>query len=347
MTSIPVAWLISFLALLLAAITLRQERMPAIARMSFGVGMVSVAVVAVFVGVRFLFAAPAIVVFQPYFAALTAPALWLGFHVLTIQSGVPKRIVLLALAGTIVTVWGITSLPGPSSPSIAIIFINTLFAVRMFSFFRLPSDRFVHVSPQRLPTLRSALVGCLVFLLLLIVTDVSVLVTELAAGEVRAMALLSNAAAAVVVTVSVGVLVGLSLAFGVGNQIEDEAREDAQPLDEDRTVFAQLEALMEEASLFRDPDITVARLGRRLGVPARSVSSAVNRVTGENTSRYINGLRVQHAIRLLEQTSLPVTDVMLESGFTSKSNFNTEFRRIVGKTPSDHRKSQELGALKN
>ena len=108
---------------------------------------------------------------------------------------------------------------------------------------------------------------------------------------------------------------------------------------EQRALKSRLEALMTEAALFRDPELTVARLGRRLGVPARAVSAAVNRVTGENTSRYINDFRVRHAAHLLESSELSVTDVMLESGFISKSSFNTEFRRITGQTPSDHRKA--------
>ena len=32
-----------------------------------------------------------------------------------------------------------------------------------------------------------------------------------------------------------------------------------------------------------------------------------------------------------------VTDAMLASGFNTKSNFNREFRRVTGRTPSDWR----------
>ncbi|WP_299865689.1 AraC family transcriptional regulator [uncultured Roseobacter sp.] len=339
MASIPVAWLISIFALLLAAIVVRQVRMPLVARVCFCAGLISIAVVTVFVGVRFQFSDPSFIVLQPYLAATTAPALWLGFHTLTTQNAVPGRATAQVLAGIVVTAWVITALPYPWTASVAVILVNTIYSVRLFGLLRLPAESFVHIAPQGYPTLRFALGGCLAFLILVIVIDTSVLGTGLAAGEAQAMALLSDAAIMVVAPISLGVIVGLALVFGARHQPGDEAQASARPLDEDRAVFAQLDALMVEAALFRDPEITVARLGRRLGVPARAVSSAVNRVTGENTSRYINALRVQHAAHLLEYSNLPVTDVMLESGFISKSSFNTEFRRITGRTPSDHRKS--------
>ncbi|MEM6465884.1 MAG: AraC family transcriptional regulator [Pseudomonadota bacterium] len=344
MTSIPVAWLISVFALLLTAIVARQVRMPVYSRVCFCVGLISIVIVAGFVGVRFHFSDPAFIVVQPYIAALTAPALWLGFHSVTTQEGVPGSGTSLAVAATVVAAWLITAIPIPWTASLAVILINILYVVRLLGLLRVPAERFVHIAPQAYPTLRIALIGCLAFLFLVLAIDGSVLVTGLAAGEARAMALLSDVGVIVVPLISLGVVVGLSLAFGDRHQ-DEKGHGDAHPVEEDRAIFERLDALMAEATLFRDPDLTVARLGRRLGVPARSVSSAVNRVTGENTSRYINQLRVRHATHLLESTNLPVTDVMLESGFLSKSSFNTEFRRIAGRTPSDHRKAHRSGTL--
>jgi AraC-like DNA-binding protein len=34
-----------------------------------------------------------------------------------------------------------------------------------------------------------------------------------------------------------------------------------------------------------------------------------------------------------------VTEIMLEAGFQTKSNFNREFKRVTGLTPSDYRSS--------
>ena len=97
--------------------------------------------------------------------------------------------------------------------------------------------------------------------------------------------------------------------------------------------------LMREKELFRDPDLTLNRLARRAGIPARQISGAVNRVQGRNVSQMVNEYRIAEAKRLLRENDLAVTQVMLESGFQTKSNFNREFLRATGMTPSDYRRT--------
>lgn len=98
-------------------------------------------------------------------------------------------------------------------------------------------------------------------------------------------------------------------------------------------IMEQLEELVSREKLYLDPDLTLARIARRLGYPLKQVSTAINAVTGENVSRYINKYRIDHACRALDAGD-NVTNTMLASGFNTKSNFNREFLRITGKTPS-------------
>lgn len=69
-------------------------------------------------------------------------------------------------------------------------------------------------------------------------------------------------------------------------------------------------------------------------MPAKRLSIAVNLVTGDNISRYVNGHRIAAACAAL-QAGQSATEAMFEAGFATKSNFNREFRRITGQTPSD------------
>ena len=46
---------------------------------------------------------------------------------------------------------------------------------------------------------------------------------------------------------------------------------------------------------YLDPDLTLARLARRLHVPIKQLSLAINMVKGENVSRYVNGFRIRSA----------------------------------------------------
>lgn len=101
----------------------------------------------------------------------------------------------------------------------------------------------------------------------------------------------------------------------------------------DGEIVARIDALMRTQRLFRNPNLSLDRLARKAGLPARRISTAINRVTGKNVSQYVNDHRVREACRLLAETDQPVTAIMFEAGFQTKSNFNREFRRITGTTP--------------
>ena len=71
--------------------------------------------------------------------------------------------------------------------------------------------------------------------------------------------------------------------------------------EEDTQIIDRLDALIEQWRLYLDPDFTLIRLARRLGLPVKTLSSAINRVSGGNVSRYINARRIKAACAALEQ----------------------------------------------
>jgi AraC-like DNA-binding protein len=105
----------------------------------------------------------------------------------------------------------------------------------------------------------------------------------------------------------------------------DEAR--------DQAVIAALDAYMLAQKPYLDPDLTLSRLARRLVIPAKQVSTAINRVKGVNVSKHINEKRIDAACEMLIKGQ-PVTKVIYECGFNTKSNFNREFLRVKGCNPS-------------
>ena len=117
---------------------------------------------------------------------------------------------------------------------------------------------------------------------------------------------------------------------------------------EDAAVAAELDRLMRERRLYADTDLNLGKLARRLGLPSRTVSQAVNRVHGLSVSQYVNNFRVAEACRLLAETPMPVTRIVFEAGFMTKSNFNREFLRVTGMNPtrwrSDHAAADPTGS---
>ena len=106
---------------------------------------------------------------------------------------------------------------------------------------------------------------------------------------------------------------------------------------QDREILGRVDRLLVEQKLFRDENLTLARLARRAGVPARQISGAINRLARKNVSQYINDCRIGEACRLLRETDMSVTAAMFDSGFQTKSNFNREFRRVTSLSPASWR----------
>ncbi|MCY0094514.1 helix-turn-helix domain-containing protein [Hoeflea ulvae] len=102
---------------------------------------------------------------------------------------------------------------------------------------------------------------------------------------------------------------------------------------------AAAHALLMETRLFLDPDLSVQRLAKRLHVPVRNLSLAINETKGVNVSQYVNDLRLSHAANLLRSCDDSVAAVMVESGFLTRSNFYREFQRVYGQSPAAYRQS--------
>jgi AraC-like DNA-binding protein len=107
----------------------------------------------------------------------------------------------------------------------------------------------------------------------------------------------------------------------------------------DTAILAAIESAMHDRALYRDPNLTLDRLARRTGIPSRQISAAVNRVHSRNLSQVVNEYRVAEAAQLLRDTDRSITEIMLTSGFQTKSNFNREFRRVMGMSPTDYRRT--------
>lgn len=104
-------------------------------------------------------------------------------------------------------------------------------------------------------------------------------------------------------------------------------------------IVSKLDNKLRSDQLYLDPDLTLSKLTRKLGIPAKHISIAVNQRHQKNISKLINDYRIEHAKHCLATSSDSITQIFLNSGFQTKSNFNREFLRITGMTPSVYRKA--------
>lgn len=95
------------------------------------------------------------------------------------------------------------------------------------------------------------------------------------------------------------------------------------------------------AGWWREPDLDLATLARRLGTNTHYLSRALNEGLGQSFSAFVNGLRVEAACRSLDgDGDGDVLGIALEVGFGSKASFNRAFRLHTGTTPTAYRQSR-------
>lgn len=334
MITLPLVWLVSVLTTIAAYALAQDTRSPFPARLFLCTFLLTLSVIGMLLGFRLSFDALWAARVQPLVAVMVAPSAYLGFAALT-QDGVSKwRNTLVANGVPVATAQLAILADIPVSADVFVLGITSVYLFRIARLLRWGADDFVHVAPHSLLILRSAIYATIVLFGLMVATDLSIVAASLFAGDAFILTFLTGASGVFTAFIFVIALVGAPMLLGITKTASIKAE---QATDSDRAMLATLDALMSKKLIYRDSNLTLARVARRLSVPVRDVSTAINRISGENFSRYINGFRVRHAQNALRETDLPITEVMFDAGFVSKSSFNTEFRRIVGQTPSQFR----------
>ena len=338
MTEIPLPWVVTLLAAMAAIAVARGQRLPASVRVMLGLGLVAFGLVGFVLGLRISYDFAWAGRVQPHLALLACGALYLGMEGFSVEDPYPWARKLLLHAVPLIAAALAIVLSGMSLADVVVPLITIVYAVLFLRLLLRPPETFLHATPNSLPVIRSGLVLIVVLFSGFFIGDVVILASVVLVGPEVLPTLINRTSQSLTVFVMLGAIVAILVFFGRGVPAEATPPEVQDPPEhEDKELLERFDALMRDTRLYTDPDLTLARAARRLGVPARSLSKAVNKAGGTNVSRYINGFRIRHAQDLLQQTDVPVTEIMLEVGFLSKSAFNTEFRRITNKTPSDYR----------
>jgi AraC-like DNA-binding protein len=104
----------------------------------------------------------------------------------------------------------------------------------------------------------------------------------------------------------------------------------------------KLAALMSEAKIFLDPDLRVLTLAKELGLPSHQLSKLINEKFGKSFSDFVNEYRVNEFISRVNQSqyqAYSIYGIALEVGFNTRSSFNSAFKKVTGKNPSDYKSS--------
>ena len=85
--------------------------------------------------------------------------------------------------------------------------------------------------------------------------------------------------------------------------------------------------------------LTIDRIAREVSLSSSECCRLFKRVTHDTIFSYLQSYRLSKAAGLLKDSSLPISQVAYETGFCSTSYFIEVFKRKLGSTPLQYRKS--------
>lgn len=109
------------------------------------------------------------------------------------------------------------------------------------------------------------------------------------------------------------------------------------------TIAQSIELLMIDQQLFLKKQLSISDIGKELDLLPKTVSEVINRVFNKTFSEYINLYRVDYSKKMLRENVgvLTIEGIGLESGFSSRATFYSNFKKITGMTPQEYI-SQEI-----
>jgi AraC-like DNA-binding protein len=104
----------------------------------------------------------------------------------------------------------------------------------------------------------------------------------------------------------------------------------------------RLNELMKNEKPYLDNELGLPKLAQLCQLSTHELSYLLNEGFEENFYEFVNRYRVEGSKKLLADTKfqhLNMVGIAFESGFNSKTAFNTAFKKLTGQTPSEFRKS--------
>lgn len=103
-------------------------------------------------------------------------------------------------------------------------------------------------------------------------------------------------------------------------------------------IVEKLRVFMREQKPFLQPSFSLPELAQHLNVSVHTLSQVINDGMGKSFFELVAEYRIDEAkILLKKQSNIKVEEIAEQVGYNSKSSFNTAFKKITGKTPSEFR----------
>lgn len=106
--------------------------------------------------------------------------------------------------------------------------------------------------------------------------------------------------------------------------------------------LSRLLTIMETEKLYRNSKLSLKELAGKMNFTENKLSQLINEGLRKNFYDFVNEYRVNEVIEVIKSKQLEhltLLGIAFESGFNSKSSFNSIFKQKTGMTPSEFKKS--------
>ena len=106
-------------------------------------------------------------------------------------------------------------------------------------------------------------------------------------------------------------------------------------------IASKLIMTMQNDKPYLNSNLSLPDLAEQNGVSAHNLSEVINTKLGKSFYDFINNYRVEEVKKMLNDAkyeNFSILSIGFEAGFNSKTSFNTIFKKIAGKTPSEYKR---------
>lgn len=113
------------------------------------------------------------------------------------------------------------------------------------------------------------------------------------------------------------------------------------PEDRISGIFMTAEHYMQDIEIFRDSELTIESLAKKIGTNQTYLSKAINTYAKSSFRDYVNAYRIRYAVKLLSDpdNDQPIKEIAAQAGYNNLQSFYQNFRKETDVPPSRYRET--------
>ena len=126
------------------------------------------------------------------------------------------------------------------------------------------------------------------------------------------------------------------------DELLDETDKESGEEEENKKIFQELNHTVVQKQLYLSPELSREDLAQIVHLNNARFARMIRECTGTNFNGYINGLRINYAIKLMKKyPNYTIRAIADESGFNSAPILYNLFKKKTGMTPYEFKKAQD------